>query len=223
MKIRALVKPYMRACVLGALLVPAVLYADAETGVWAQRWRDLWLTPDQQAQRLFNAGDYAAAAVRFSDPMRIGTAWYRAGEFERAAAAFGQLASAEGHFNRANALLMQGHYDEAIEAYGQALQQRPDWQLAIDNRDLAVARQARLAPPEDDAGGTGGKLEADEIVFDNTGRTSKVGNEQVTGGDTGLTDARMRDLWLRRVETKPADFLRARFARQLDLQTEAVR
>jgi Ca-activated chloride channel family protein len=86
-----------------------------------------------------------------------------------------------------------------------------------------VARQARLAPPEDDAGGTGGKLEADEIVFDNTGRTSKVGNEQVTGGDTGLTDARMRDLWLRRVETKPADFLRARFARQLDLQTEAVR
>jgi len=221
MRIRASFSRYLGPCILVVLLAPAGVYADARP--WAQRWGGLWLTPNQQAQRLFDAGDYAAAAARFSDPMRIGAAWYRAGEFERAAAAFGQLSSAEGHFNRANALLLHGAYDEAIQAYGRALEQRPDWRLAIDNRDLAVARQARLAPPEDDAGGTGGKLEADEIVFDNTGRTSKVGNEQVTGGDTGLTDARMRDLWLRRVETKPADFLRARFARQLDLQTEAVR
>ena len=190
MKIRALVKPYMRACVLGALLVPARAVCGAETGVWAQRWRDLWRRQTSRRSACSTPATMPPRQCVSVDPMRIGTAWYRAGEFERAAAAFGQLASAEGHFNRANALLMQGHYDEAIEAYGQALQQRPDWQLAIDNRDLAVARQARLAPPEDDAGGTGGKLEADEIVFDNTGRTNKVGNEQVTGGDTGLTDAR---------------------------------
>ena len=44
--------------------------------VQAHGWRDLWLTPDQQAQRLFDAGDYAAAAARFSDPLRIGVAWY---------------------------------------------------------------------------------------------------------------------------------------------------
>lgn len=190
--------------------------------VQAHGWRDLWLTPDQQAQRLFDAGDYAAAAARFSDPLRIGVAWYRAGEFERAAAAFGQLASAEGHFNRGNALLLQGAYDEAIAAYEQALAQRPDWLLASDNRELALARKARLAPAEDDAGGTGGMLEADEIVFDDSGRTSQAKGEQTSEGGPGLTDAQLRDLWLRRVETRPADFLRARFARQLQLQSEAT-
>ena len=206
-------------------LVPPPLQADGNPQVehWAQRWHDLWLTPDQRAQRLFDAGDPAAAAARFTDPMRIGAAWYLAGEFERAAAAFGQLASPEGEYNRANALLMQGKYDAAIAAYDQALQRRPGWKIAIDNRDLAVARKERLAPPEEDSGGTGGMLEADEIVFDDTGRTEKAKGTQVSEEGAALTDAQTRDLWLRRVETKPADFLRARFARQLDLQREGAR
>jgi Ca-activated chloride channel family protein len=152
--------------------------------------------------------------------MRIGMAWYRAGEFERAVAAFGQLSSADGHFNRANALLLQGKYDAAVAAYEQAIAKRPDWQAAVDNRALALARKARLAPPEDDAGGTGGKLAADDFVLDSSGRTDGASGEQTTEGGTPLTDAQMRELWLRRVETRPADFLRARFARQLQRQSE---
>jgi Ca-activated chloride channel family protein len=200
------------------LMAPMLLRAGDASGVSVGWWRDLWRTPDQQAQRLFDAGDYAAAATRFTDPMRIGTAWYRAGDFDRAAAAFGQLASAEGHFNRANALLLQGEYEDAIAAYDQALAQQLDWQLARANRAIAVARQERLAPPDDDAGGTGGMLEADEIVFDTSGRTEDAKGEQTTEGGAGLTDAQMRDLWLRRVETRPADFLRARFTSQLQLR-----
>lgn len=208
------------AWVLALALFPVAGHADGWAATWADRWRDLWSTPDQQAQRLFDAGDHAGAAAKFSDPLRVGMAWYRAGEFERAAAAFGQLSSAEGHFNRANALLMRGKYDEAIAAYEQALAQRPDWQPAVDNRALALARKARLAPPEDDAGGTGGMLAADDFVLDDSGRTDRAGSEQTTEGGAPLTDARMRELWLRRVETRPADFLRARFARQLQMRSE---
>jgi Ca-activated chloride channel homolog len=202
------------------VMAPMLLRAEAELGIAAGWWQDFWRTPDQQAQRLFDAGDYTSAASRFTDPMRIGMAWYRAGEFERAAAAFGQLTSVEAYFNRANALLFQGEYEQAIATYDQALAQRPDWQPAVENREIALARKERLAPPEDDAGGTGGMLSADEIVFDTTGRTKNARAEQTTEGGSGVSDAAMREMWLRRVGTKPADFLRARFASQLLLRQE---
>jgi Ca-activated chloride channel family protein len=205
------------------LTAPTLLRAEDGSGAVAAWWKGLWRTPDQQGQLLFDAGDYAAAASRFTDPMRIGMAWYRAGEFDRAAAAFGQLTSVEGLFNRANALLFQGKYEQAIAVYDQVLAQRRGWQPAVGNREIAVARKARLAPPEDDAGGTGGMLSADEIVFDTTGRTKNAKGEQTTEGGGVVSDAAMREMWLRRVQTHPADFLRARFASQLQLRQEGDR
>jgi len=195
-------------------LLPGVARADGLL--------DLWLTPDQQAQRALDAGDYTAAAARFSDPMRVGLAWYRAGEFERAARAFGRSATPEAHFNRGNALVLQGAYDEAIAAYEKALAIRPEWTEARENRSLAELRKARLAK-RDDAGGTGGKLAADDYVFDNAPAESS-GSSQDTetseGGGGPMTDDRLRELWLRRVQTRPADFLAARFERQLELRAE---
>lgn len=175
----------------------------------------LWLTADQQGQRLMDEGRYREAAQRFLDPMRAGVAWYRAGEFQRAAHAFARVNSPEALFNRGNALLLQGRYDAAIGAYQQALKQRPDWTEAAANRDLAIARQQRLAPAEDDAGGTGGQLGADELVLDDSGRVAKSQARQTVETEAGMSDLELRELWLRRVATEPADFLRARFLRQL--------
>jgi len=183
-------------------------------------WNDLWLTRDQQAQRLADSGDHTAAAQLFSDPMRSGTEWYRAGEFERAAAEFGRLESAGGYFNRGNALVFLGNYEDAIRAYEFALRMQPEWREAEDNLQLAQVRLARLERPDDDAGGTGGMLEADEIVFDLDASSKPGQGEQTVEEETGLRDDQLRELWLRRVETKPADFLAARFAYQLALQSE---
>ena len=202
--------------VLGLRIAMIIIIAGTALGCS----QDTWLTPEQQGERLFAAGDYAGAAQRYTDPMRIGAAWYRAGEFERAAMAYGQRASAQAHFNRGNALLMLGRYDDAIAAYDLSLQQHPAWQPATDNQTLARIRQARLQPPEDDAGGTGGLLAADEIVFDTTGRVNQAKGEETVDANTGLTDTELRELWLRRVATRPADFLRARFAVQFARQSE---
>jgi Ca-activated chloride channel family protein len=116
---------------------------------------------------------------------------------------------------------MLGQYEAAITSYESALSARNGWPEAEQNRAIAKARLAALAPPDDDAGGTGGMLEADEIVFDDSGRVSKSDQEQVIdAGDQALSEEAMRALWLRRVETRPADFLAAKFNYQLATQDD---
>ena len=175
---------------------------------------DLFITPDQRGRLLMVKKDYKGAAEVFLNPPQRGTALYRNGDFKAAAAVFGQDDSVIARYNRANALLMCGKYDDAIFAYEQILSLKSGWLEARENLELARARKEKMKPPEDDAGGTGGKLEADEIVFDE--RANKAADdqqEQISGGQQ-LFDQEMRALWLRRIETKPADFLRVKFLYQ---------
>ena len=182
---------------------------------WPRDLRGWWLTPDQQGQRLFEKGRYLEAAENFEDLERRAAAYYRGGDFERAAGVYGRMRTAEAAHNRGNALVMLGQYDAAIQSYDRALALRPNWSLAEDNRALALARKEKLAPPESDAGGTGGMLGADEIVVDDSGRVDRSGTETVTEGGAPMSEEEMRATWLRRVQNDPADFLRARFAWQL--------
>ena len=69
---------------------------------------------------------------------------------------------------------------------------------------------------EKGGGGTGGMLAADEIVIDpDAPASSSESDEQVEAGvGEQMSDEELRSLWLRRVQTKPADFLRTKFAYQ---------
>jgi Ca-activated chloride channel homolog len=198
-----------------ALLLLLAWSVSARAIEWPADLAGWWLTPDQQGQRLFEQERYLEAAERFEDPARRAAAYYRGGDFERAAGFFGRMRSAEAAYNRGNALVMLGQYDAAIESYDRALERRPGWDLPRDNRALALARKARLAPPASDAGGTGGMLGADEIVFDDTGRVAESGTETTTETAEAMSEEDMRSVWLRRVQNDPADFLQARFAWQL--------
>ena len=178
--------------------------------VLAFSWLGLWLTPDQQGQRLMSRGQFAEAAKRFDDPLRQGVAWYRAGEFEKATQAFSRVSSPESKFNLGNAWLMLGKYDQAIASYDEALETRPDWKEAQQNRDLAAAR-AKLIH------GTGGDLGdqregADKVIFDQDKPPS--GQETEVAGAQAMSDAAIQSIWLRHVQTNPADFLKAKFAYQ---------
>jgi Ca-activated chloride channel family protein len=201
---------------VAARITLAIAFILLAPSVMAFEWLDLWLTPDQQGQRLLEQGKYQQAADKFTSPDQIGTALFLAGDFENAATVLGRSGSAEANYNRGNALLMQGLYDGAIESYQNALIKRPDWLEAEQNLEIARLRQQALAPPDDDFGGTGGQLEADEIVFDDTGRVNKSSSEQVMeASDEPKGEEAMRAMWLRKVETRPADFLAARFNYQL--------
>ena len=173
-------------------------------------WSYLWFTPDQQGQRLLDRGEFRAAAETFRDPVRQGVAWFRAGEFEQAERTFARVATPEAEFNRGNCLVMQGKYEAAIERYDRALELRPDMKDARVNRDIAIARAKSVERKGGDMGDQ--KLGADEINFDKTNKAE--GQETEMTGNQPLSDAQMQAVWLRRVQTKPAEFLKSKFAYQ---------
>ena len=174
-------------------------------------WANLWLTPDQRGQRLMNRGEFAAAAQAFRDPVHQGVAWFRAGEFEKAEQAFARIATPDAEFNRGNCLVMRGKYESAIERFGRALMLRPGWEDARVNRDIAIARAKMTERKGGDMGDQ--KLGADEIRYDKKNNTGGQDTDVENGLE--MSDAAMQALWLRRVQTKPSQFLKAKFAYQL--------
>ena len=169
------------------------------------------LTPDQRAYGSFETGDYEAAVGEFADPTWRGVTLFRQGEFEQAAGVFAGFDTPEAAFNQGNSLVFLGKYEEAVARYDRALELRPDWEPAVINRDIAAKRAAMLVQTGGE--GTGGMLEADEIVFSDAKSPPSAGEEQTDGG-APLSDEELREIWLRQVQTKPADFLRAKFAYQ---------
>ena len=174
-------------------------------------------TPDQRGRRLFENGDFAAAAEAFADPAWRATAQYRDGAFERAASLWAGLPGPEAAYDRGNALALLGRYEDAVAAYDRALALRPDWEDAGVNRGIAAQRAARLRFEGGEM--TGGMLEADDFVFSDDAGSQPPGETETSPG--GPTDEGTRAIWLRQVETRPGDFLRARFAYELAREEEA--
>ena len=174
--------------------------------------------PDQRAQALYSKKEYEAAADVFQDPFWRAIALYRDGAFKEAAGIFAGFDSAEGLYNQGNALLFLGKYEEAVKAYNRALDQKPGWKEPKINQEIALARAKLL---EFEGGNmSGGKIGADDYVINNNPDNSSPSpdEEEVIEGTTPMSDAELRAVWLRRVQTNPADFLRSKFAYQQQMK-----
>lgn len=168
-----------------------------------------WFTPDQQGDRLMADERFAEAAEVYRDPMRQGVAWFRAGEFKKAGQVFARVPTAEGEFNRGNAFVFQGLYEDAVRRYDRALELHPDWEDAEVNRSIAVARAEAIKTEGGEMGDQ--TIGADKIVFD---KTKKGGQETRIDPTKASNDQGTQALWLRKMQTDPADFLRAKFSYQ---------
>jgi Ca-activated chloride channel family protein len=124
---------FRRGWIIG--LLPLLLLAQPQPAT-AQNWDDLWLTPDQQGQRAMTQGDQEGAATLFENPEWAGTAAYESGDYEAASEHFSSAESADGWYNRGNALARAGRIDEAIAAYQESLQLLPDQGDARENLEL---------------------------------------------------------------------------------------
>ena len=175
------------------------------------RWQDIRATADQRGQRLMDTGRYAEAASEFADPMRRGVAQFLAGDFKAAAETFGGVDTAEAAYDQGTALIMLGKYDEAIQRFDRALALRPGWAEAAANRTLATLRAAKVKQTGGDTGDQ--EQTADQIVYD---KTKKGGPDTQVEKEGAMTDQSVRALWLKRIEPRPAEFLRSRFLFQLE-------
>ena len=125
----------------------------------------------------------------------------------------------EGFYNLGNAVTALGDYQAAIDAYERALEARPDWPEARDNLELVRRLAERPAEePQEEEGGTGSTLAPDEIRIDETGERKGGEMAEVPLGE--LTDEQIDQLWMRQVQTSPADFLRIKFAVQAERREE---
>lgn len=122
------------------VVVLAITFAPVEESL-AFEWDDLWLRKDQQAEKLLQQGNAEAAAKLFENKQWQGTAHYRQGDYEQAAQAFANGESLEAQYNYATALAKQGKFQEAIEIYDQVLEQKPDHEDAMFNRELLKKAQ----------------------------------------------------------------------------------
>ena len=108
-------------------------YAAPQQADAAPGW---WLNQEQQAQQLLEQEQYQAAAELSEQPFRQGVAHYRAGNYQAAIDRFAQLDSAQGWYNRGNALAQLQQFEAARDSYEQALKRRSDWPEAEENKAL---------------------------------------------------------------------------------------
>ena len=106
-------------------------------------WEDLWKTPDQQGISALTRGDAAGAAELFKHPVWKATANYRSENYAEAASLFGGIQTTDGRYNLGNTFTRQHRFNEAIEAYQQALTLDPDNEDALFNKKLIEALLAQ--------------------------------------------------------------------------------
>ncbi|MDX2369235.1 MAG: VWA domain-containing protein [Colwellia sp.] len=109
-------------------------------------WQGLWKTHDQQAQQQYNQENYQSAAQQFENSQWQGSAHYKAGNYQEALDSFTkgeQADSANSLYNQGNALAKMQKYEEAIEAYEQALKKNSNLQDAKDNIEKIEQQQKK--------------------------------------------------------------------------------
>ncbi|NEI96428.1 VWA domain-containing protein [Rhizobium ruizarguesonis] len=164
---------------------------------------DMWLTADQQGRIAFQHGEFEAAAGHFVDPMWKGIAFYRAGRFQEAVDALATVDTPESWYDQGNALLHLARYDEAVAAYGKALEQRKDW--PDDQANLSIARQLLKAQKdkEDEQGGEPSQ-KPDSVEFDDKGKQGKEGRIDVA--------EQTSEMWMKNISVSPADLMARKFS-----------
>jgi Ca-activated chloride channel family protein len=173
------IAPTLLVCLLGC---SASLAAHAGT------WSDLWLTREQQAQRLLDSHHAAAAASMFSDPRRQAYADLEAGQYAKAAGLLAPFKDADSQYNRGNALAHTGKLRDALQAYDAALAASPGNKDVIRNRDLvkrALEEQERAQQPQQNGNkGQSGQGQQRSGGGNQGGQADRGGATQNSGGAT---------------------------------------
>ncbi|MDN3204005.1 VWA domain-containing protein [Algoriphagus sediminis] len=204
---------------------------------------DLWYSPDYQGQLLSDKNEFVLAAEAFSDPMRKGVAFFKAGDFENAIEAFQSDTTSNGAYNLGLAYFQNGDYAAANLAFGKALEIDPEMEQARSAQteiNQLIPGESEVSPEEaeeatskpsgdgnvenqdmEDLGG-GGQEATEEQMSDGrkeeeVATDTRIGKElDEVPDDLGI---RIEDqggkVLMRKVDDDPALFLQKKFAYQV--------
>jgi len=127
------------------LLLCAVVLLPMPRSAYALGWHDLWQRPDQRGAQALAAQQPQQAAKLFQDPQWRAAAHYRAGDYQAVLKDLEKQPGAAAAYNRGNALAHLGKYQQALNAYQEALKLDPEFKDASYNRDLV---KKWLQPPQ---------------------------------------------------------------------------
>ncbi|MEL4281258.1 MULTISPECIES: vWA domain-containing protein [Shewanella] len=192
-----------------------------------QWWLDLWLTPDQQGALWFNQGEFTKAAAAYHSVLNKGIAYYYGGEYKLAHSAFMQVQTDLGAYYAASALARQREYIAArklLRTLAKKQDIAPELKAGIEHNlkvieglideiNQASASQANsmddqetsIELPDDQPQTAEG---ADEQTSQDKMQSQNLTAEQMLG------DPKLAEVWLKRVEANPEQFLRAKFQLQ---------
>jgi Ca-activated chloride channel family protein len=118
-----------------AVVALAIILPMPQTG-HAFSWEDLWKNQDQRAAEAFDEGDPEKAAQLFDNEKWRAASHYKAKNYEKALELLQNDHSADGWYNKGNALARMGQVQQAIAAYEQALKIAPEHEDAAYNKKL---------------------------------------------------------------------------------------
>jgi len=172
---------------------------------------NLWLSPDQQGRYYFESGNYDEAAKRFKDSLWKGVSYYSNENFEAAIGEFVKVNTPEGYFNLGNAYAHSENYEEAVRSYKISIRLKPDYKEALVNLELVQSLIEKKKKEEGEQEQEGDpSFEADEIKFDEKGKKGKKGEIE----QSMFTEEQIAEMWMRNIQTSPADFLKMKFSIQ---------
>ncbi|NKB76538.1 MAG: VWA domain-containing protein [Gammaproteobacteria bacterium] len=123
---------FRRGWLLNVVIVSQFALPDSS---WAFEWQDLWMRDDQQAAVALKNDEFDILSSSSLSDWK-GTGMYRLEKYEEAESAFEKQPGAMGKYNLGNTLAKMGKLEQALTAYDQALDEKPNFDDAIFNRDL---------------------------------------------------------------------------------------
>ncbi|MEN8142963.1 MAG: VWA domain-containing protein [Thermodesulfobacteriota bacterium] len=175
---------FRRGWLLGLVLVLSFWSTESQ----AMGRQDLWLSKDQQGARSLAANEPEKAAGLFKSRKWRGAAEYRAGNYAKAAAAFGGSDQATDLYNRGNALAKAGQLAEAAKVYETVLKLDPEMADARFNKDLVekIMKQQEQQQKDGESGEQGQQDQQAGEKGDDSKQTN--GGEQQDGSEGADSD-----------------------------------
>lgn len=206
------------------------------------KFADLWYTKEYQAQKEYNAANYAVAAQQFEDPMHKGVSYYKSGDYLSAEIAFKQDSSTQSLYNLGLTYAKLGRLEESQKVFEEVIQRDANFAEVKNNlnevsnlieasdtiktEDIPLddkkqrAKNKQNDSPEDLSGG-GQKATEKDMQKERKEETQETGMrkgkelEELPDDMTFGKEKRPQNILMRKVDDDPALFLTRKFKYQI--------